>query len=158
MPHSYTDTRGNVHQLPAINERIRRRLRDWMICDLLAVINQPSEWSRLFERLGNDGEYIINFAYALEHDQRGADFQQLEFGNLLVGGEAGSGPLLECSRALQQAVIDFFPVDRRESIRQFYQMSLASSMAAQLEKMARRNPDSRFTGSDFPTPRNGSTP
>lgn len=157
--HTYTDKNGTVHTLPTIDEQTRRRLKAWFVVDLLAVINNPAKWTELFERLASDGEMICNMAYALEHDRRD-EAAELAFGNLLVGGDAGSGPLLECSAALQQAVIDFFPASHRESIRQFYQMTKAAAATATLVQIS-ENLKSRgcpSTGFGSKIQRNGSSP
>lgn len=153
MSHQWTDTKGNVHSLPKINERIRRRLKRWGVVDLLSVINDPVKWQALFERLASDGEFICNLAYSLEHEYLGTDDEQADFGDLLCGGDSGSGPLLEASEALREAVIDFFPVDRRAAIRQLYQMTVLQTAMEMAQTISQ---GFHSTESDSATPKSGS--
>ena len=131
----WTDTKGNTHTLPRIDYSLCCRLRDWGVCDLLSLINSPDEWESFFDRVASDGEFIINLAYAIEHSKAGSDEQQQAFGNLLVGGESGSDALLNCSDALRDAVIDFFPGSLRDAIRQFLTLTQTQKAMATMKSV-----------------------
>ena len=122
--HTWTDTNGRAHVIPVIDWPAAIRLKRWGVCDLMGIVRDPEAWSNLFERLGSDGEFVLNVLYTLEHTEKGTDEEQLAFGNLLVGEGVGSGPLLAAMDALRDAVIDFFPAAHRDAIRQLQILNL----------------------------------
>lgn len=154
--HTYHDAHGQEHTLPEILYPHAVRLKTWGVIDLMVMVEDARQWRELLERIGSDPETIVNMAYVLEHDAIGTKDEQTTFGESLTGNGKGVGPLLDCGRALQQAVIDFFPVEVRDAIRQFLPMMMMERAQEMLTDLT--SPESDFTQSDSPTPGNGSNP
>lgn len=154
MAHCWTDSLGDKHTLPKITTKERRRLKEWGIVDLYAVVIDFEQWESLFDRISSDGEFITNLAYALEHEKAGSDDEQTAFAELMCGEESGCGPLLECSDALRNAVIDFFPDGRRESIRQLLQLTVTQT-AIQAMARSRQQVSTLGQSSDSETQKSG---
>lgn len=113
---TWTDSDGKLHTLPTITYPLAKRLKTLGVVDLLRVVNRNHEWEGLFDRLCEDGELIVSMCYVLEHPAAGSDEEQDAFARLF--GDAGV--IQEASQALQQAVIDFFPADHRDALRQLW--------------------------------------
>jgi hypothetical protein len=150
----FTNARGEVIDLPEIDYAIARRLKRWGVVDLLAVVNDPKAWSELFERLASDMEFIVDVAYSLVHETPGTESQQIEFATSLFGHGQGGGPLILLSESLREAVIDFFPADRRGVIRQLWSMTV---MTNSLEMFRSLCPDLDSTGLDLQTVGSGAS-
>ena len=133
MP-KWTDTKGHTHDVPPIDWMLCVRLKRWGVVDLVKALKDPEQVGDLFESLEFDGELIINFAYAIEHKILGTEEQQADFGALLVGGESGIGPLQDCSEALLESVINFFPSDRRAFIRTLHATCRAAQAVRTIQK------------------------
>lgn len=133
-PHQWTDATGARRTLPVIDNDVRRRLKLHGIVDLFALLLDGAKWTELFGRLADDAEFIINFAYVMEHAELGTDEQQEEYAGLFCGGESGGAPLIECGDALREAVIDFFPPDRRDAIRRLYLLETTQQAMAKVKE------------------------
>lgn len=132
--HEWTDSTGEKHLIPVIDWPVCVRLKRWGVVDLMAVLNDHDRWSELFERIESDAEFVCNVIYALECQEVGTEEQQMKFGMLLVSD--GSGPLLEAMGALRDAVIDFFPADLRDAIRDLLMMETARKNLKTLQKVS----------------------
>ena len=132
--HTWTDKNGDVHTFPRIEYQESKRLKEWDVVDLIEHLD-PAKTDLLFERLASDSGFVVSMAYALEHKEPGTDEQVEEFAGLLIGGDKGSGPWLECSEALREAVIDFFPEDRRDVIRQLRVLTILETTQQMMARL-----------------------
>lgn len=151
------DRHGNPWTVPEIDYPIARRLKDTGVCDLMAVVSRPDEYTKLYERFNDENgtEFTIDFAYVVFNESVGNQKHQTDFASLWWGGDKGSAPFFALKNALIESVVGFFQPDIRESIRQLNSLKQTQQMTEVLSNLL---PGLDFTvdQSDSGTPGTGS--
>jgi hypothetical protein len=107
MPQTFTDNTGRAWTVP-FNVNVKRRVQQLTGVDLLEVIE-----GKLIEELMSDPEKLVNVIHAVcEPEAKAAGVTDEQFGERLTG-DAIDG----ATAALMEALVDFFPRARRETIR-----------------------------------------